>query len=88
MPCGPIYKTNEVLADPQVPRLGLAAPAKHYKLDDIGVVRNGINFSKMPFAVRNAAPAKCAESVDILKEYGDHETEIAKLKAEGVSAET
>ncbi len=88
VPCGPIYKINEVFADPQVQHLGLAAPTQHYKLGDIKVVRNGINFSKTPFTVRNAAPDKGAESVEILKEYGYSDAEIAKLKAGGVTAET
>jgi crotonobetainyl-CoA:carnitine CoA-transferase CaiB-like acyl-CoA transferase len=88
VPCGPIYKMNEVFADPQVQHLGLAAPTKHYRLGDIKVVRNGVNFSKTPFTVRTAAPDKGAESLEILKEYGYSEAEIAKLKAGGVTAET
>ncbi|MDH4150942.1 MAG: CoA transferase, partial [Betaproteobacteria bacterium] len=86
VPCGPIYKINEVFADPQVQHLGLAAPVKHYKLGDIGVVRNGINFSKTPFKVRNAAPDRGAETAEILGEYGYSEEEIAKLKAGGITA--
>lgn len=52
---------------------------------DIGVVRNGINFSKTLFAVRNAAPDRGAETDEVLKEYGYSEAEIAKLKADGVT---
>ena len=85
VPCGPIYQMNEVFADPQVQHLGLAAPTQHYRLGDISVVRNGVNFSKTPFTVRNAAPDKGAESVEILMEYGYSEAEITKLKAEGVT---
>ena len=86
VPCGPIYKINEVFADPQVQHLGLAAPAKHYKLGDIGVVRNGINFSKTPFRVRNAAPDRGADTAEILGEFGYSEEEIAKLKVGGITA--
>jgi len=86
VPCGPIYKINEVFADPQVQHLGLAAPTKHYKLGDISVVRNGINFSKTPFKVRNAAPDRGAETEEILGEYGYSDEEIKKLKDSGVTA--
>jgi crotonobetainyl-CoA:carnitine CoA-transferase CaiB-like acyl-CoA transferase len=86
VPCGPIYKINEVFADPQVQHLGIAAPVKHYKLGDIGVVKNGINFSKTPFKVRNAAPDRGAETDEILKEYGYSDADVAKLKADGVTA--
>lgn len=85
VPCGPIYKMNEVFADPQVQHLGLAAPAKHYQLGDIKVVRNGVNFSKTPFAVRKAAPDKGAESDEILKEYGFSDAEISTLRTEGIT---
>jgi formyl-CoA transferase len=86
VPCGPIYKMNEVFADPQVQHLGLAAPVQHYQLGDIKVVRNGINFSKTPFAVRKAAPDKGAETDEVLKEYGYTDAEIDKLKAGGITA--
>ena len=86
VPCGPIYKMNEVFADPQVQHLGLSAPAKHYRLGDIGVVRNGINFSGTPFTVRNAAPDKGAQTDEILKEYGYSDADIAHLKAGGITA--
>jgi formyl-CoA transferase len=77
---------NEVFADPQVQHLGLAAPVTHYQLGDIKVVRNGINFSKTPFAVRKAAPDKGAETDEVLKEYGYTDAEIDKLKAGGITA--
>jgi len=75
-----------VFADPQVQHLGLAAPVKHYQLGDIKVLRNGINFSKTPFAVRKAAPDRGAETDEILKEYGYSAEEIVKLKAGGITA--
>jgi formyl-CoA transferase len=86
VPCGPIYKMNEVFADPQVQHLGLAAPTKHYQLGDIKVVRNGVNFSKTPFTVRNAAPDRGAETSEILKEYGYSDTEISNLRTAGIAS--
>ena len=85
VPCGPIYKMNEVFADPQVQHLGLAAPVQHYQLGGIKVVCNGVNFSKTPFAVRKAAPDKGADSDEILKEYGFSDAEISTLRTEGVT---
>ncbi|MCC7348206.1 MAG: CoA transferase, partial [Variibacter sp.] len=38
VPCGPIYKMNEVFADPQVKHLGMAAPVHSPALGDIEVV--------------------------------------------------
>ena len=83
VPCGPIYKMNEVFADPQVKHLGMAAPTHHYALGDIEVVNQGVRLSKTPFAVRSAAPDQGVHTDEVLKEYHYSAADIADLRKRG-----
>ena len=80
VPCGPIYRMNEVFADPQVKHLGMAAPVHHYALGDIEVVAQGVRLSRAQFQVRTAAPDPGAHTEEVLGEYGYSPAEIAKLR--------
>jgi formyl-CoA transferase len=80
VPCGPIYRMNEVFADPQVKHLGMAVPTHHYALGDIEVVNQGVRLSGTPFEVRSAAPDQGVHTEEVLKEYGYNATTIADLK--------
>ena len=80
VPCGPIYRMNEVFADPQVKHLGMAAPVHHYALGDIEVVAQGVRLSRTQFQVRTAAPDPGANTEEVLGEYGYSPAEIAKLR--------
>jgi crotonobetainyl-CoA:carnitine CoA-transferase CaiB-like acyl-CoA transferase len=84
VPCGPIYRMNEVFADPQVKHLGLAVPTHHYALGDIEVVNQGVRLSSAPFRVRNAAPDPGEHTDEVLREYGYSAAEIAGFRARGV----
>ncbi len=84
VPCGPIYKMNEVFADPQVKHLGMAKPTHHYALGDIEVVAQGINLSGTPFKVRAAAPDQGAHTGEVLREFGYSAAAIDDLKKRGV----
>ena len=80
VPCGPIYRMNEVFADPQVKHLGMAVPTHHYALGDIEVVNQGVRLSGTPFEVRSAAPDQGVHTEEVLKEYGYNTAAIADLK--------
>jgi len=80
VPCGPIYRMNEVFADPQVKHLGMAAPVHHYALGDIDVVAQGVRLSRTQFQVRTAAPDAGAHTDEVLGEYGYSPADIAKLR--------
>src|ERR1700719_1747237 len=46
VPCGPIYKMDEVFADEQVKHLKMAAPVHHPRLGDIEVVNQAVELSR------------------------------------------
>jgi crotonobetainyl-CoA:carnitine CoA-transferase CaiB-like acyl-CoA transferase len=80
VPCGPIYRMNEVFADPQIKHLGMAVPTHHYALGDIEVVNQGVRLSRTPFEVRAAAPDQGVHTEEVLKEYGYSAADISKLR--------
>ena len=84
VPCGPIYKMNEVFADPQVRHLGMAASTHHPALGDIELVAQGVRLSSMPFEVRSAAPDLGDHTEEILREYGYKESDLAGFRERSV----
>lgn len=84
VPCGPIYKMNEVFADSQVKHLGMAKPTHHYALGDIEVVAQGVNLSGTPFEVRSAAADQGAHTDEVLGEYRYSTAEIADFRKRGI----
>jgi crotonobetainyl-CoA:carnitine CoA-transferase CaiB-like acyl-CoA transferase len=55
IPCGPIYRVDEVFADPQVQHLELAAPVAHPERGETRLVASPLNFEGTPKALRTAA---------------------------------
>lgn len=84
VPCGPIYKINEMFADPQIQHIGMAKPVKHYALGEINLVAQGVKLTRTPSEFRNAAPDRGAQSDEILDEFGYSAKDIADLKQRGV----
>jgi len=84
VPCGPIYKMNEVFADPQVKHLGMAAPTHHHVLGDIELVAQGVRLSGTPFEVRTPAPDQGVHTEEVLGEFGYSAADIAKLRKSAV----
>jgi len=83
VPCGPIYRMDEVFADPQVRHLQMAMPVEHPALGRIDLVHQAVEMSRTPARLDRASP-ECGEHTDqILAEFGLSATEVEELRAAG-----
>jgi crotonobetainyl-CoA:carnitine CoA-transferase CaiB-like acyl-CoA transferase len=84
VPCGPIYRMDEVFADEQVRALEIARPLESKSVGTHPFVRQPINMSRTPSAFVSAAP-ECGEHTDaILGELGYDAVAIADFHARGI----
>jgi formyl-CoA transferase len=84
VPAGPIYKMDEMFADPQVKHLKMAHPVHSPKLGDIEVIGQAINMSRTPFEMRSATPEQGEHTETVLKEFGYDAAAVADLRKRGV----
>ncbi|HTO69850.1 MAG TPA: CoA transferase [Myxococcota bacterium] len=85
VPCGPVYRMDEVFADPQVRHLGMTQPVEHPELGRLELVRNAVRLYGGPATVRTPTPAAGEHGDEILAEHGFTAAEIAALRAKGVT---
>ena len=79
VPSGPIYKMNEVFADPQVKHLAMTRIVPHTVLGDIEVIGQPIELSRTPWSIRSATPEAGEHTDAVLAELGYNAAEIAAL---------
>ena len=84
VPCGPIYRMNEVFADPQVRHLNMTRHAQHKLLGDVEVVGQAVELSRTPWSVRTASPEPGEHTDEVLRELGYNDAEIARLREERI----
>jgi crotonobetainyl-CoA:carnitine CoA-transferase CaiB-like acyl-CoA transferase len=83
VPCGPIYSTAEVFADPQVRHLGIAQSVTRKDKSKMRLVGQPVSLSRTPSRLA-ARPPELGEHTDIvLKEFGFSAREIAALRKSG-----
>ena len=84
VPTGPIYKMDEVFADPQVQHLGAAAEVEHPRLGKFKILNQAVKLSRTPATLKTATPEMGQHTDEILLELGYHENEIGELRKKGV----
>ena len=84
VPCGPVYRMDEVFADPQVGHLAMTEPVEHPALGRLDLVRNAVRMTGGPPTVRAPSPEPGADTDQVLAELGYPGAEIGRLRADGV----
>ena len=80
VPCGPIYRIDEMFADPQIRHLGVA---QNVADSDLQLMGQPVGLSRSPSRLASASPPRGGHSDEILAEFGLAAAEIAALKKAG-----
>ncbi len=84
VPSGPIYRMDEVFADPQVKHLGIAQAVDHPTLGRIELVGQAVTLSRTPSKLHGATPERGEHTDAILRKLGYDDAQIASLRSKGV----
>jgi crotonobetainyl-CoA:carnitine CoA-transferase CaiB-like acyl-CoA transferase len=84
VPCGPVYRMDEVFADPQVEHLGMTQTVQHPALGPLAVVRNAVRMTGGPDTVRTPSPDLGDHTEEVLAGLGYSPAEIGRLRAQAV----
>ncbi len=84
VPCGPIYKMNEVFEDEQVKHLGIAQDAPHPKRGKITLIGQPMVLERTNSSLRTAPPGLGQHTDEILAELGVDKSTLADLRRRNV----
>jgi crotonobetainyl-CoA:carnitine CoA-transferase CaiB-like acyl-CoA transferase len=84
VPCGPIYRMDQVFADPQVMHVQAAAEVEHRKLGKLRLINQPVKLSRTPARLAAATPERGEHTEEVLLDLGFSNIEIKRLKSEGI----
>jgi formyl-CoA transferase len=84
VPCGPIYRIDEVFADPQVEHLGIVRNIEKKDGGRLRVVGQPIKLSRTPSKIAAPPPEFGQHTDEVLKEFGFSAKEIEALRRKNV----
>lgn len=84
VPCGPVYRYDQVFHDPQVQHRHMAVEVEHPRAGRQTIVNTPLKLSQTPGSVRLPAPTLSQHTEEILLQLGYDTATIATYRAEGV----
>jgi crotonobetainyl-CoA:carnitine CoA-transferase CaiB-like acyl-CoA transferase len=84
VPCGPVYRLDEVFGDPQVQHLGMTRTVRHPVIGLLDIVRNAVQMTGGPDTVRTPSPDPGEHADEVLAELGYSPAQITELRAQAV----
>jgi len=84
VPAGPIYRMDEVFADPQVRHLGIAETVEHPVRGAIDLVGQPVTLTRTPAEITVPLPDKGAHTAEVLSVAGFSTDEIEHFRKAGV----
>jgi len=84
VPCGPIYRMDEVFADPQVKHMQAAAEVQSRKLGRLRIINQPVKLSRTPAKLVAASPERGEHTEEVLLELGFGKNDIVEFKSKGI----
>ena len=84
VPCGPIYKLDQVFDDAQVRHLGMAVPVPNPEGGEMTLVGPAISLSRTPSRMKRTAARAGEHNDEVLRELGYSDADIESLRSANV----
>jgi formyl-CoA transferase len=81
VPCGPVYRMDEVFADPQVRHLAMTQDVRHPALGPLALIRNAVRMTGEPGTVRTPSPDPGDHTAEVLTSLGYSPAQVEELRA-------
>ncbi len=85
--CGPVYRLNQVFADPQVQHAGLVAQVDHPVYGPTKILGVPVTLHRTPGRIGGPSPIRGEHTREVLEGLGYDQDTIARLFSQGVAAE-